>query len=100
MANWMTPTPEQRAEWDAWLAERPACVRAVAEKLSPWTLYRLRSSGHRVRVFCFSEHDDDTVTVRVLVEHRWNPEGLLFERQVFGVDPSNLEECALPEALS
>ena len=49
--------------WSDWVAERPDNVRAVAEKLNPWTLYRLKTTGQRVTIASFSEGEDESVTV-------------------------------------
>ena len=88
------PSEEARAGWKAWVAERPDRVRAVAERFEPWRLYHLKSSGHRVVLTSFNEHADGRVTLRVDVLARFN--ALAFERNVFGVDPDDLEECDLP----
>jgi hypothetical protein len=69
-------------------------VRAVAERFDLWSLYRLKSSGHRVTIYSFRESDPVTVTVNVLGDFN----ALIFERQVFGVAPDDLEPCDLPSA--
>lgn len=94
MADIMVVTEELRAEWAAWVAERPDNVRAVAEHFFPWKLYRMKSTGQRVTLLSFGEHDDGSVSVRVNVGGRFN--FVAFERQVFGIDPNDLEECDLP----
>lgn len=98
MAEWFSPTEEQRTEWAAWVAARPPNVRTVAERFFPWKLYRLKTgSGHqRVFVTAFDEENDDRVTLRIAVTGQFNL--VAFERQVFGIDPKDLEECELPEA--
>jgi hypothetical protein len=63
MARHCEPTPEQEKMWSDWVAERPDNVRAVAEKLNPWTLYRLKTTGQRVTIASFSEGEDESVTV-------------------------------------
>lgn len=83
----------QRRDWAAWLAERPARVRAVAESLPPWNRYRMASTGHVVEVRSFDEPEDESapVTVTVIVLRRNNPDMVLFfERHVFGVKPEDL----------
>ncbi len=97
MADIGTPTEEQIAEWNAWVAERPDAVRKVAERFKPWRLYRLARSetaGHRVTLVSFSEGDGGAVTVTVNVTGEFNR--VAFERQVFGVNPDDLVECELP----
>lgn len=85
---------QDEAAWQAWLAERPPHVRTVAEKFPPNRLYRLKTSGHRVTVYSFSEEAGGCVTAKVNVTAEYNL--VDFERQVFGVNPEDLEECDLP----
>lgn len=94
MACILNLTPEQLSEWNDWVQSRPERVRSVAVKLPPWKLYRIRQSGHRVTIQAFDEQTDGKVTCRVLVGGEFNL--VAFERQVFGVDPDDLEECELP----
>lgn len=98
MANAWEPTDDERMNWAAWVAGRPDNVRAVAERLSPWKLYLLKSSGHRVTIVSFGEPMDPTnpVTLTVAVTGKYN--FVAFERQVFGIAPDDLEECDLPPA--
>jgi hypothetical protein len=90
MARFTEPTVEQETEWDNWVTERPECVRVIAERFDPWSLYRLKSSGHRVIIYSFLE--DGTVTVIVSGEYNH----VLADRKVFGIDPDDLEPCELP----
>ncbi len=92
MAHWMEPTDEAKQSWSDWVASRPDSVRKVAERLNPWTLYKLKSTGQRVTVYSFSE--DGTVTVNVTGEFNL----ITFDRQVFGISPNDLEECDLPSS--
>lgn len=94
MAVYEEPTDKARDGYKAWLAERPSHVRAVAERFEPWRLYRLKSTGHRVFPVAFSEHPDGRVTLTVCVHARFN--SVMFERNVFGIDQDDLEECDLP----
>lgn len=97
-----TPTPEERAEFEAWLAERPPAVRAVAERLVPWELYRLKTTDQRVTLHSYDEpllkdgspDPDGKVTVKVIVGGKYN--FVTMERLVFGIDPDDLEPCSLP----
>ncbi len=84
------PTEEHRRAWQAWVASRPAAVRAIAERLDPWSLYRMKSSGHRVTLVAINENG----TVRVNVSGDFNL--VLHERSVVGVEPDDLEPCDLP----
>jgi hypothetical protein len=90
MARFYEPTAKQVKGWEKWVKKRPPAVRPLAERFNPWTLYRLDGDGHRVTVRGFSE--DGTLIVNVLGKFN----ALLFERQVFGVDPDKLVECDLP----
>lgn len=76
--------------WAEWLATRPAIVQALAARLRPDTLYRLRGSGHRCTLYSYNENG----TVTVTVDGRFNR--VLFGRNVFGISPEDLEECDLP----
>ena len=94
MAVIETPTPDMIAEYQAWLAGRPPQVRAVAERFRPWELYRLKTSKHRVIVLSFGETMDGRVELTVLVSGQFN--AVMFDRQVFGINPDDLEPCELP----
>jgi hypothetical protein len=97
MANVMAPTPEQVQDWDEWVSERPQAVRETLQRydLKPWKLYRLKSSGHRVRLYSVDEPEDGSApTVKVDVLGRFNI--VAFDLRVFGVNPADLEECDLP----
>jgi hypothetical protein len=95
MARWYEPTPDNIAAWNAWVTERPERVRQVAERFTPWTLYRMKSTGQRVVLCSFGESTDDTpVTLTVSVTGKFN--AVAFERNVFGIPPEDLEECDLP----
>jgi hypothetical protein len=99
MANWYEPTTGQLADYEAWKNDRPPHVRVLAERLLPWKLYRLASSGHRVVVRGFDDSGADgdfppVALVRIAVLGRFNL--VEFERQVFGIQPDDLVECELP----
>lgn len=78
-----------------WFLERPATIQAAIREKPPTSVYWLRSSGHLVTIYSYSE--DDPVTVTVSVTCALNPV-LAFERNVFGVPLSNLVE--LPSGVS
>lgn len=84
------PTKKQERGWRRWVERLPATARAVAERFDPWTLYWLKPAEQRVTLY--SVNDNGTLTVTV--SGRFNL--VLFERQVFGIDPDDLSECDLP----
>jgi hypothetical protein len=95
VANIFEPTEAQKLEWDEWVKERPTSIREVAEKLFPWKLYRLKNGGHKVFIHSIDEPADNSEpTLKVIVSGQFNM--VCFERTVFGIKPSDLEECDLP----
>ncbi len=92
MARFYDPTPEEVTAWNEWVAERPPAIRDVAQRFDPWSLYRLKSSGHRVTVYSVDASDPVTVTVDVTGDFN----AVTFERRVFGINPDDLEPCELP----
>lgn len=94
MADYAVPTDQERAEWEAWVAERPPALQELARKFTPWSLWLLKSSGHRVVPYSFDEHADGSYTLRVNVLAMFN--SITFERRVFGIAPDDLEACELP----
>ena len=95
MANIWEPTDIQKSEWDEWVKARPDRIREVAERFYPWKLYRLKNSGHRVLIHSIDEPADNSEpTLKVLVTGQFN--AVCFDRMVFGIKPSDLEECDLP----
>lgn len=88
MVDINTPTAEQINEWSEWVESRPEIVKEVARKLHPWKLYKF--GDHRVTLYSISE--DGTVTVNVTGEFN----SVVFERRVFGVNPTELVECDFP----
>lgn len=90
MARVTQPTSKQEIEWKAWVESRPEPVRSIAMRFDPWSLYLMKSTGHRVGIYSFSE--DGTITVAVTGEFN----AVAFDRRVFGISPEDLEECDLP----
>lgn len=82
------------AAWREWVAECPPSVQKVCERIVPWKLYRMKSTGHRVTVYSYDENMDGTITLKVDVTGTYNL--VAFERRVFGVAPESIEECDLP----
>jgi hypothetical protein len=90
-------TPEQTAAWNQWLAERPAHVRAVAERWPATRLYWLDPPGQVVAIHSYDEEMDGRVTLKVDVtmENNVDADGtprVFFDRRVFGILPSDLHE--------
>ena len=79
-------------EWDKWVEGRPEIMQKMCRKLPPDRLYQMKSTGHKVMIYSFSED----LTVTVVVSKIYN--AVAFERKVFGIDPNDLEECELPDA--
>jgi hypothetical protein len=73
-----------------WVKELPEGARKVAEVYRHDTLYRMKDTGQRVVIAAYA--NNGTVTVAVLGKFNL----VDFETEVFGIDPSNLEECDLP----
>ena len=94
MKRLATSTSEEERAYRNWVASRPENVRAVAERFDPWCLYRMKSTGHRVTLYSFSESEDGKITLTVDVLGDYNL--LIFERRVFGIDPDDLELCEPP----
>lgn len=91
MATILHWTADQLREYAEWVSSRPAKVQAMIRKWPPDKLYRLTTSGHRVRINSYL--DDGTVVV--LIDGRYN--AVMFDRMVHGVRPENLVECDLPK---
>jgi hypothetical protein len=96
MARFVEPAPRELKIWHEWLASRPAHIRVVAEAFDPWSLYRLKESGHRVFIEGVGENTEEgVVTLTVVVSGAFNR--VAFDRVVYGIPPDGLEPCALPE---
>ncbi len=101
MAKWFEPSPTQQASYAKWVAERPPAVRAIAERFTPWELYRLKDTGQCVTIVSVFENG----TVRVNVPVLYNADhiddhtidGVITDFSVFGIDPNDLEPCDVPE---
>lgn len=98
MAKWINWTPTQERMWAEWITQRPEIIQTVAREhnLRGDLLYRLKNTDQHVTLHSFSE--DGTLTVNVLdafnqhlFVHRAFPG--FNERHVFGILPSDLEEC-------
>jgi hypothetical protein len=76
--------------WNEWVQSRPACIQELCGRFPPDRLYRLKDSGDRCTIYSYNEAG--TMTVEITGEYN----RCLFERNVFGIAPSNLVECDLP----
>lgn len=65
-------------------------VRDLCERFPPNRLFLLKSTGQRVTIVSYFENG----TLKVDVSASFNQ--VLFEREVFGISPDDLEECDLP----
>jgi hypothetical protein len=91
MATLYEMSTEEQREWDAWVAERPSIVQELAQRF-PWNiLYRMKSTGQRCTIVSYNEDG----TLRVFVSAKYN--FVLFEREVFGIHPDDLEETDEPQ---
>ncbi len=81
---------EVKDAFESWLATRPQDIQDLARRYPPGVLYMMKSSGHRVTIIAYAE--DGTVRVNVGDEYNF----VAFPREVFGVNPEDLEECDLP----
>lgn len=81
-----SPTAEELAAWNEFVASRPAAVRTLCEKLPPWHYYDMPETGQIVTVEAYNE--DGTVRVTVVGDRISIPAILSFE--VFGVMPDGL----------
>lgn len=72
--------------------ECPEEARKMVLKKPPNLLYKLISTGQRVYITAYCE--DNTVKVSITGEFNL----ISFEREVFGIELEDLEECDLPPA--
>lgn len=91
MARYIEPTQEQLTGWNEWLASRPEVIQKLAARFDPWSLYKMKSTGHLVSLYSFDENN--TVTVNVTGEFNI----LTHSRRVFGIDPDDLEPAEIPK---
>ena len=75
---------------EEWIATRPPIIQDLVKRFPPDRLYLLKTSNHRVTITAYSE--GGTLTVDVTGKYN----RIIFDRQVFGINPDNLEECDLP----
>jgi hypothetical protein len=86
------PTKAQERKWRRWVQSLPdPKARETGEKVDPWTLYRIKSTGQRATLT--SIFADGTLSMAVSGEFN----AVLFARTVFGVPLDDIEECGLPD---
>lgn len=86
--------PQERAEFDAWFAERPLCVQERIRSHPPCNVYRMASTGQCARILAYETDDADTecTTVHVQVWREDFPAGMeiFMTREVFDVAIADL----------
>jgi hypothetical protein len=89
------PTSEEEQMYNDWVAELPEKVRNIAQKFDVYSLYRLKSTGHRCVIISFDEDvETKEITLKVSITGKFNK--IPFDRIVFGILPDDLELCELP----
>lgn len=81
-----TPTAEEAAALEIWLAERPAIIRELAAKYSGWTCYR-STENPRLHYAIVSYFEDGTVKLA------HGDDSILPKHETFGQDPTKLIPC-------
>jgi hypothetical protein len=89
MAKIIEWTEEQKNLWEEWVSTRPKVVQDMCRRFPGDRLYKYKGDK-RVTIYSYAE--DGTVTVNITGEYNL----LSFSRQVFGINPEDLEECDLP----
>ncbi|MGI4796939.1 MAG: hypothetical protein ACRYG8_23385 [Janthinobacterium lividum] len=92
MVRWCTPTASDLRAWQELVAEAEAPVRAVAEFIDPWSLYRLHPSGFR-GTYIGLKKVDGAVQVGLSVCPKFN---LVLGEMVLYVPFLALDPCELP----
>ena len=89
---WDEDAPPEVREW---FETRPECVQKRIREFPPGRKYLLTTTGHVVRMFAYSEAEDDDGnqvcdTCQILVLQDDNGGKLHMERRVFGIPFENL----------
>jgi len=79
-----------KKQWNDWVKTRPKVIQKLCERFPPDKLYQILGHGHRATIYSYEE--DGTMTVNVTGEYNL----VVCDRQVFGVKPSDIKECDLP----
>ena len=77
-------------EWEEWVSTRPEVVQDLCRRFPPDRLYRIGDDGSRGTIYSYSENG--TITLSVTGQYN----RIMFDRNVFGLDPNTLHECDLP----
>jgi hypothetical protein len=110
------PTSKDDEQLEAWLKDRPECIRAAVRKRNPYKLYRM--DGFIVFIMSYLEPDEGpqmcehckasgwpqhhhqgaagVATVSVGISSKFNP-AVVFERRVWGVGLDSLVEISPEE---
>lgn len=91
MAKIIEWTDEQQNGWGEWVASQPEIIQDLCRRFPPCNLYRLRYTNQKVTIVSYCE--DGTLIVNVSGEYN----AIMFDQEVFGIKPDDLEECDLPE---
>lgn len=97
MAVWINLTEEQKKQAAEWIAACPQVVIDMVAKynLSVDKLYRMKETGQRVTLIALGEND--TVRVGYFKDFNLMMFSIAEEREIFGVNPADLEECDYPK---
>lgn len=77
--------------WNKWVSTRPVIIQELCRKYPPDRLYLLKPTGQRATIVSYSE--DRSITVNITGDFNCH----IFDREVFGIKPEDLEECDLPD---
>lgn len=99
LADVPAPSPETIKEYMAWAEERPECIRDLAKRFVPNTIYRMIDTKQPCILAAISE--DRKVCVAVFDRLIFDLTGELVPScHVFDVDPDKLEVLHDPSAKS
>lgn len=81
----------ENPELKAWYEQRPPAIKAMIDKAPPSNLYKLKTTGQLVFICSYEESEpgDPSETVCVSVTRDFNL--IVMERNVFGINLSDLE---------
>jgi hypothetical protein len=91
MAKWIEWSEEQKKVWDEWVNSRPDVVKELCLKFPADRLYRIKDSGDRGTIHSYDE--DGTMTL--IIDGTYSQ--VIFPKNVFGLNPEDIEECDLPK---
>ncbi len=88
-------TPEQQEgikEFWEWVETRPAIIQEMCRDKPQFKKYMLKQTGQIVWIYSYSENR--TVTVNIYPEDQGDNFLMVVPRQVFGINPDDLEVAA------